>query len=152
MADEIKTGGGAATEGSVGSGRDFVGRDIITNNYDGGREYGERRFADIIWDEIRDIKRRVGAIEEAIKGSTLEDGLRAQVKGLKDSLRSTERKIELVDTFDSRIEHIEELIKPLARRVETTHQPLHPWTIAFLVISVIAMSVSLFVALVLPRL
>lgn len=66
------------------------------------------RLSDHIWQELKEVKDRIKAIETFLSGTVLgEPGLTAQVRGVKDDIRRIEREIELVDVLDSRLDKLD---------------------------------------------
>lgn len=76
----------------------------------------EKRLSDHIWQEIREVKERVKAIETFLAGSPLgEPGLTQQVREARSEIRRIEKEIELVDLMDQRLEKLEALLTGYTR-------------------------------------
>jgi hypothetical protein len=72
------------------------------------------RLSDHIWQELKEVKDRIKAIETFLSGTVLgEPGLTAQVRGVKDDIRRIEREIELVDVLDSRLDKLDSRLDTL---------------------------------------
>lgn len=111
MAEEIHTGGGGAVGRDVETGKDFVGRDSITNNFNAAPG-DERRLSDRLWGELSEAKTRIKAIEQFLAGSPLgEPGLTAQVREVKANIKRIEKEIEVVDAFDDRLDAFDQRLK-----------------------------------------
>ena len=72
------------------------------------------RLSDHIWQELKEVKDRIKAIETFLSGTALgEPGLTAQVRGVKDDIKRIEREIELVDVLDSRLDKLDSRLDTL---------------------------------------
>ncbi len=72
------------------------------------------RLSDHIWQELKEVKDRIKAIETFLSGTALgEPGLTAQVLGVKDDIKRIEREIELVDVLDSRLDKLDSRLDTL---------------------------------------
>lgn len=88
MADEIKTGGGAAIQGDARPGNDFIGRDQIQINAAGAEALAEilRRLATLEAADD-DIKRDIGRLQEASQDrADKQNAVSFQISRLEDSL------------------------------------------------------------------
>lgn len=72
------------------------------------------RLSDHIWQELKEVKDRIKAIETFLSGTALgEPGLTAQVRGVKDDIKRIEHEIELVDVLDSRLDKLDNRLDTL---------------------------------------
>lgn len=72
------------------------------------------RLSDHIWQELKEVKDRIKAIETFLSGTALgEPGLTAQVRGVKDDIKRIEHEIELVDVLDSRLDKLDSRLDTL---------------------------------------
>ena len=110
MPDGIDTGGGGSVGGSVGAGKDFVGRDGVTNNFVAAASNDDRRLSDLIWEDLREVKARISQIESFLAGKLGEPGLTQQVREARAEINRIEKEIELVDMMDARLAKLESLL------------------------------------------
>lgn len=77
-------------------------------------EQTPERLSNHIWQELKEVKDRIKAIETFLSGTALgEPGLTAQVRGVKDDIKRIEREMELVDVLDSRLDKLDSRLDTL---------------------------------------
>jgi len=143
VSDGINTGGGGSVGRDVEAGKDFVGRDAITNNFNAPAHH-ERRLSDLLWDELTEAKQRIKAIEQFLAGSPLgEPGLTAQVRELKANLRRMDEKVEVVavfedrlDLFDDRLKNMESLLIAYTRKNVSIDKWVYLATVVLLLVAI----------------
>jgi hypothetical protein len=81
-------------------------------------------------------------VEYLLGGNLGLPGLVRQVLDIKEVMHEIKDELEDIKISDQ--------MEKLSQQMKQ-HQPLHPWTISFLVLSTVLMATAIFVALVVPR-